>query len=183
MQSTMDCYPVNTWEDEKEEKQLMGPLKKDYSLTILKLYRKSMVVISTDAANCYDRMCHSYISFACIKLGLAAQLMIALLKPLQEGKHHIRTAYGDSKGYFQRAGQGNTGAAHSYRSGLHTIREIDKHIDQTAIIVISCDNDRSLELTETHQYVTTKSQHFYVCKAIIYMRNQIRYTLSYEQVD
>ena len=100
----------------KGRKSIDGVLTKRLILDNSKLTSTAMVVISTDAANCYDRMLHKYISFVCVKWGLAVQVLIALLHPLQFATHHTRTAYGDSsKGFhgtnLQGAGQGNTGAA------------------------------------------------------------------------
>jgi len=100
----------------KGRKATDGALTKRLLMDNARIYRRHLVVISTDAANCYDRMCHSFISFSCIKWGLAIPMMIALLAPLQRAQHHTRTAFGDSKSCFkgtklQGAGQGNTGAA------------------------------------------------------------------------
>jgi len=100
----------------KGRKATDGALTKRLLLDNARIFKRSMAIISTDAANCYDRMCHTFISFSCIKWGLAIPIMIALLQPLQQAQHHTRTAYGDSKGFFkgiklQGAGQGNTGAA------------------------------------------------------------------------
>lgn len=100
----------------KGKKATDGVLAKRLLLDNARLLKRSMIIVSTDAANCYDRMTHKYISLVCIKWGLTAQVMTALLQPLQKAKHHTRTAYGDSTTYFegrnlQGAGQGNTGAA------------------------------------------------------------------------
>ena len=100
----------------KGRKATDGALTKRLILDNVKIYKRSIAIVSTDAANCYDRMTHNYISFICIKWGLAAQIMISLLRPLQKARHHTRTAYGDSSKFFQGrnlqgAGQGNTSAA------------------------------------------------------------------------
>jgi len=58
----------------------------------------------------------------------------------------------------------------SYRSelygiliGMHTVRAIETYLDQSAIIDISCDNARVLDMTERYRYVNAKAQHFDVC--------------------
>jgi len=61
-------------------------------------------------------MVHKYVALACKKWGISQQVIMALLKPLNEARHYTRTAYGDSTVFFdednfQGAGQGNTGAA------------------------------------------------------------------------
>jgi len=100
----------------KNRKSITGALTKRLLIDNSRLLRKPMAIISTDAANCYDRMVHKYVSLACRKWGVPKKVMIALLQPLQQAKHHTRTAYGDSQQFFkgtnfQGAGQGNTGAA------------------------------------------------------------------------
>ena len=100
----------------KGRKATDGVLTKRLILDNSRITKRHMIIISTDAANCYDRMLHKYISFIGIKWGLAVQVMIALLLPLQKATHYTRTAYGDSSKSFigdnlQGAGQGNTGAA------------------------------------------------------------------------
>ena len=100
----------------KGQKSIDGAITKRLILDNARLTQKPMIIISTDAANCYDRMVHKYIALMCIKWGLTAAIMKVLLAPLQKAKHYTRTAYGDSSNYFtgqnlQGAGQGNTGSA------------------------------------------------------------------------
>ena len=100
----------------KNKKSITGALTKRLVIDNSRLLKKPLAIISTDAANCYDRMVHKFVSLACKKWGLSQNAMIALLQPLQQARHYTRTAYGDSKKYFvgenfQGAGQGNTGAA------------------------------------------------------------------------
>jgi len=100
----------------KGKKATDGVLTKRLFIDNARIMERTVAIISTDAANCYDRMTHKYISLMCIKWGLAVQVMVSLLQPLQRAKHHTRTAFGDSTSCFegsnlQGAGQGNTGAA------------------------------------------------------------------------
>ena len=100
----------------KGRKATDGSLTKRLVLDNVKVFKRSIAIVSTDAANCYDRMTHNYISFMCIKWGLMAQVLVSLLLPLQKARHHTRTAFGDSTEFFQGsnlqgAGQGNTSAA------------------------------------------------------------------------
>jgi len=78
----------------------------------------------------------------------------------------------------------------SYRSelygiliGMHAVKAIEIHLDQSAIIDISCDNDRALDMTERFRYVTAKAQHFDVCKSLVYIRKQLRSSLSFIPVE
>jgi len=109
----------------KGRKATDGALTKRLAMDNSRLLRKPLAIISTDAANCYDRMLHKFISLICIKWGIAPQVIKTLLYPLQNARHHTRTAFGDSSTYFQGrnlqgAGQGNTGAA-PYWTAVSTV--------------------------------------------------------------
>jgi len=100
----------------KGKKSTDGGLTKRLILDNARLLNRPMAIISTDAANCYDRMLHKIIAMASMKWGIPNQVIKPLLAPLHHAKHFTRTAYGDSLRYFsgdnlQGAGQGNTGAA------------------------------------------------------------------------
>ena len=109
----------------KGRKATDGALTKKLAIDNARLLRKPLAIISTDAANCYDRMLHKFISLICIKWGIAPQVIETLLYPLQNARHHTRTAFGDSSTFFQGrnlqgAGQGNTGAA-PYWTAVSTV--------------------------------------------------------------
>jgi len=100
----------------KGKKSIDGAITKQLYMDNTRMMKIPTVILSTDAANCYDRMVHKYISLMCIKWGIEPQVIKALLEPLQVARHYTRTAYGDSTQFFtglnlQGAGQGNTGAA------------------------------------------------------------------------
>lgn len=62
--------------------------------------RRPAVVVSTDTANSYGRMVHNFVSLSARRLGLSSSVILALLRPLQESRHYIRTAYGGSSTYY-----------------------------------------------------------------------------------
>ena len=100
----------------KGKKSIEGAITKRLIMENARLLRRPIVVISTDAANCYDRVVYKYVSTVCNKWGVSTPVMKALLEPLQQARHYTRTAYGDSDSFFtgsnlQGAGQGNTSAA------------------------------------------------------------------------
>jgi len=100
----------------KGKKSIEGAIAKRLIIENTRLQRRPLVILSTDAANCYDRIIHKYVSMVCNKWGISTPVMKALLEPLQKARHFTRTAYGDSDTFFsgtnlQGAGQGNTGAA------------------------------------------------------------------------
>ena len=100
----------------KNRKSIDGAITKRLFLDNVRFLNRSAIFLSTDAANCYDRMTHKYICTIGKKWGLQEQVLKALLEPLQNARHFTRTAYSDSYDCFegtnlQGAGQGNTGAA------------------------------------------------------------------------
>ena len=62
-------------------------LSKQLMLDNLRLERRPGAIISTDIANCYDRIVHSYVSLCGQRLGLSILVMAALLTPLQESRY------------------------------------------------------------------------------------------------
>jgi len=128
------------------KKSIEGAIAKRLLMENSNLMRKPMVVISTDAANCYDRVVHKYVAFVCRKWGIQTSVIKALLQPLQQAKHYTRTAYGDSDSHFtginlQGVGQGNTGAAPFWTCVSTSMIEIlkDCGYNATFISAISLD--------------------------------------------
>jgi len=112
----MKLLPEEHLGGRKGKKSTDGGLTKRMIMDNARLLEKPMAIVSTDAANCYDRMIHKIISMSAIKWGVPGKVIKALLSPLHRAIHHTRTAYGDSEISFtgnnlQGAGQGNTGAA------------------------------------------------------------------------
>jgi len=68
----------------KGRKSIDGAITKQLYIDNVNATKTPTVIISTDAANCYDRMVHKYISMMCSKWGVAKQVMKALLQPLRE---------------------------------------------------------------------------------------------------
>ena len=112
----LDLLPEEHLGGRKNRKSIDGAITKRLFLDNSRMLNKPAIILSTDAANCYDRMVHKFICMICKKWGLEENVLKALLKPLQTAKHFTRTAYGDSSSSFtgrdlQGAGQGNTSAA------------------------------------------------------------------------
>jgi len=113
---SMSLLPEEHLGGRKGRKSIEGAITKRLFLDNSRITQKPVIILSTDAANCYDRMVHKFICMMCRKWGLQEQVLKALLQPLQNARHFTRTAYGDSFQSFtgsnlQGAGQGNTGAA------------------------------------------------------------------------
>ena len=75
-------------------------LNERLALDNIRLAKRPAAILSTDAANCYDRMVHSIISLRVQRLGLTLSIVLALLRPLQESRHFIRSAYSDSTTHY-----------------------------------------------------------------------------------
>jgi len=118
----------------KGKKATDGALTKRLIMENAIALKRPMAIISTDAANCYDRMIHKFIALSCRKWGVPIQVIKPLLQPLQRARHFTRTAFGDSNTYFegtnlQGAGQGNTGAAPFWTSvSTHMIEIMKDHL-------------------------------------------------------
>jgi len=85
----------------KGKKSICGAItKQPYMDKNTRMMRLPTIILSTDAANCYDRMVHKYIAMMCRKWGLETQVIKALLKPLQEAKHYKTHLTHLTKGNF-----------------------------------------------------------------------------------
>lgn len=115
----LNLIPNEHYGGRKGYKATDAVLNKRLALDNIRLAKKTAAIISTDAANCYDRMVNSFISLSIQRLGVPLSIVFALLRPLQESRHYVRTAYGDSTTYyggkrdipFQGSGQGNASSS------------------------------------------------------------------------
>ena len=115
----LNLIPKEHYGGRKGMKAVDAVLNKRLALDNIRLMKRPAAILSTDAANCYDRMVHSFISLCVQRLGLSLSIVMALLRPLQESRHFIRSAYGDSTTYyggrrqvpFQGSGQGNASSS------------------------------------------------------------------------
>ena len=84
----------------------------------MRLTRTSGVSIANDLNSCYDRMVHTVASLALRRIGAPKSAVRCMSTCIQYMRHHIRTAYGDSKHFYggqeddplQGGGQGNPAA-------------------------------------------------------------------------
>ena len=100
-------------------KAMDAVLTKRLTLDTFRLSKQPAAVTSTDVANCYDRIVHSFITMSARRLGTQMSVLFALLRPLQESRHFICTAFSDSRTYYggkqsvpyQGSGQGNASSS------------------------------------------------------------------------
>jgi len=96
----MNLLPSEHYGGRKGKKAIDGALTKRLIMDNSRMMCKPMVIVSTDAANCYDRMAHKFIAMACMQWGVPTKVIRALLEPLHQARHFTRTAYGDSDVFF-----------------------------------------------------------------------------------
>ena len=114
-----DLIPEEHYGGRHGHKATDAVLTKRLTLDTFRLNKQPAAVTSTDVANCYDRMVHSYITMSARRLGTQMAVLTALLRPLQESRHYIRTAFGDSTTFYggkrrvpyQGSGQGNASSS------------------------------------------------------------------------
>ena len=103
----------------KKGKAIDAVLQKVLTLDHFRLTRIPGIGFANDLMNCYDRVAHSAAGMAMRRLGAPTSAVNCLLNTLQNMKHYIRTAYGDSDTFYQGdegaplqgGGQGNPAAA------------------------------------------------------------------------
>jgi Reverse transcriptase (RNA-dependent DNA polymerase) len=81
-------------------------VNKRLTFDLIRQEKRPAVLCSNDAKGCYDRIVHSVASLCMQQLGMPIQPIVSMFSTLQQMRHHIRTAYGDSESYF-RANQVN----------------------------------------------------------------------------
>jgi hypothetical protein len=105
---------------------------------LVRYTRQALAMASSDLKSCYDRIVHSAASLAMQKNGLSPQGANTMFQTIQQCRHCIRTAYGDSaKSYGGRgkyklppmgAGQGN-GAGPQMWSILSSVLFLAMHME------------------------------------------------------
>ena len=112
-----DELPKECYGSRKAHRAIDVATNRALTLDVVRQKRVPASVASTDCSNCYDRLAHNMTSLACQRLGVAVEITVCLLTTIQLMRFFLRTAYGDSKGYyggrslvpFQGACQGNGG--------------------------------------------------------------------------
>jgi hypothetical protein len=90
---------------------------KRLTFDIIRQTKVPAALCSNDAKGCYDRIVHAVATLAMRRLGMPKEPILSMFRTLQDMRHHIRTAYGDSNTCFlardvnpiaiQGVGQGN----------------------------------------------------------------------------
>ena len=75
-------------------------LNKVLTFDLIRQTRQPAALCSNDAKSCYDRIVHGAAGLAMQRCGVPVPLVEASLSPIQQLRHYIRTAYGDSRVSF-----------------------------------------------------------------------------------
>lgn len=62
--------------------------------------RGRLIVISNDARGCYDRIAHTVLQIAMLRLGVPRPALQSMITTIQEMDHHVCTAFGVSDGKY-----------------------------------------------------------------------------------
>lgn len=103
---------------EKESDSQDGVFLKRLLSDISRQLKIAMAIISADAANCYDRIAHSFASLVFQSFGVCVSAICSMLCTIQYMKFFLRTGFGESPGFMTAVigtiihgmCQGNTGA-------------------------------------------------------------------------
>ena len=102
----------------REQSLIHIALNKKLVYDISNQLKKHSVVVSADAANCYDRIAHLIASQACQHFEVQLEYLLVLFSTIQIIKMYLRTSFGLSEGFytdsdlfsFQGGVQGNRAA-------------------------------------------------------------------------
>jgi Reverse transcriptase (RNA-dependent DNA polymerase) len=78
-------------------------VNKRLTFDLLRQQRVPGVLCSNDAKGCYDRIAHSIAALCMRRMGVPKEPIISMFSTLQNMKHYVRTAFGDSTKHFQAA--------------------------------------------------------------------------------
>jgi Reverse transcriptase (RNA-dependent DNA polymerase) len=76
-------------------------LNKRLSFDILRQTRTPGALCSNDAKGCYDRIVHSVASLCLQRVGMPPGPILSMFRSLQNLRHYVRTAHGDSSSFFE----------------------------------------------------------------------------------
>ncbi len=62
--------------------------------------RGRAIIMSNDAKGCFDRIAHIVATICMLKMGGPKAPLLGIINAIQEMKHYIRTAFGDSETYY-----------------------------------------------------------------------------------
>ena len=84
----------------KKKAAITHALNKRLTFDILRQQRKKGGICSCDLKSCYDRIVHSFAALAMKRAGAAESATVSMFSTIQDLKHKVRTAFGDSDESF-----------------------------------------------------------------------------------
>ena len=99
----------------KNHTAISACLNKKLLCDILRQHKRSAALVFSDAAGCYDRICHPVAIITLLSYGVPMSVCQSLFQTLQKARHHIKTGfgrtqhstYGNERIPLQGIGQGN----------------------------------------------------------------------------
>jgi hypothetical protein len=88
--------PKEAYGSRKNRRAVECALNKVLSMEIIRQYRRTAALCSTDAKFCYDRILHSIASMAMRRMGVSPSTCHMMQGTLQDVRHYIRQSYGKS---------------------------------------------------------------------------------------
>ena len=77
-------------------------LNKRLTFDLMRQFKKPGALCSNDAKSCYDRVVHSIASICMQRVGVPQEPIVCMFTTIQNLKHCVRTAYGDSMATVSR---------------------------------------------------------------------------------
>lgn len=109
-----DQIPWEVYGSRRHHRSIECAINKVLTTDLWRQSRRSGALCSNDAQSCYDRIIHNVATLAMRRLGLSPETCHVMFGTLEQVRHHVRTAYGDSAASYrgieiplQGIGQGN----------------------------------------------------------------------------
>ncbi len=77
-------------------------VNKQLALDIMRQEKRNFTLVILDAKGCYDRIAPPFASLALKRQGTPESYVVLLFSTIKEMQHFVRTAYGDSKDFYQQ---------------------------------------------------------------------------------
>ena len=81
----------------KNHTAISACLNKKLLCDILRQHKRSAALVFSDAAGCYDRICHPVAILTLASYGVPMSVCQSLFQTLQKARHHIKTGFGRTK--------------------------------------------------------------------------------------
>ena len=98
---TFHQIPWEAYGSRRRHRSIECALNKRLTADIWRQTHRTGALCSNDAKSCYDRIAHNVAILCMRRLGLSPETCYVMIGTLEQVKHHVRTAYGDSASSYQ----------------------------------------------------------------------------------